>query len=159
MSVEFVLNGNKVSTQADPAARLIDVLREEFGLLGVKEGCGEGECGACSILLDGDLAPACIIALGVVRGREVLTIEGYTQTERFALLADSFAQAGAVQCGYCTPGMLLAGESLLRKNPDPAEPDIRQALAGNLCRCTGYNQIVQAMGRAAQRLKARGDAK
>lgn len=151
MSVEFVLNGNKVIADSDPAGRLIDVLREEFGLLGCKEGCGEGECGTCSILLDGELAPACIIALGAVQDREVLTVEGYAQTDRFNLLADCFARAGAVQCGYCTPGMILAGEALLRKNPNPAETDIRQALAGNLCRCTGYNLIIEAINQAAKR--------
>ena len=158
MSVEFVLNGNKVIAESDPAGRLIDVLRKEFGLLDCKEGCGEGECGTCSILLDRDLAPACIIALGAVQGREVQTVEGYSRTDRFALLADCFAQAGAVQCGYCTPGMVLAGEALLRKNPNPAEADIRKALSGNLCRCTGYNLIVEAINQAAQRNQQRGQS-
>lgn len=150
MKISFVLNGEPVSLEADPSRRLIDVLRDDLGLTGTKEGCGEGECGACSVLLDGKLAPSCIIALGAVEGCQVLTIEGMRQTKSFEVLAQSFAQAGAVQCGYCTPGMILAAEALLRQNPQPGEDDIRRALSGNLCRCTGYDLIVKGIGLAAQ---------
>ena len=153
MKIDFILNGKKVSLQTDPLRRLIDVLREDFGLVGVKEGCGEGECGACSVLLDGRLALACIMAVGVAQDREVTTIEGFAETEAFDNLAAAFAEAGAVQCGYCTPGMILAAESLLKSAPDPDEEQIRTALSGNLCRCTGYNLIVQAVTTAARNRK------
>lgn len=152
--VAFSLNGQSVEIDTDPTRRLIDVLREDFGLIGVKEACGEGECGACSILLDGRLAPACVIALGAVEGREVVTIEGFAQTERFKVLSESFAEAGAVQCGYCTPGMILAAEALLSRDPSPDREAIRRALSGNLCRCTGYELIIQAIDLAAEEGRA-----
>ena len=145
MRTEFILNNKTVTAEAPAASRLLDVLREEFGLMGPKEACGEGECGACSVLLDGQLAPSCIIALGSVQGREVLTVEGFAQSLRFRVLADCFAKAGAVQCGYCTPGMILAAEALLSENPRPKEADIRRAISGNLCRCTGYHLIIEAV--------------
>lgn len=153
MKISFLLNGTTVSVDTDPIRRLIDVLRDDFGLLGIKEGCGEGECGACSILLDGGLALSCIIAIGAIHGREVTTIEGFEKTDEFHHLATSFVEAGAIQCGYCTPGMILAAHSLLTSVPDPDESEIREALSGNLCRCTGYNLIVQAVVSAAQKLK------
>lgn len=153
MRVGFVLNGSAVDVDADPMRRLIDVLREDFGLVGVKEGCGEGECGACSILLDGRLALSCIVAVGAVHGREVTTIEGFEKTDEFRRLAGAFIEAGAVQCGYCTPGMILAAHSLLASHPDPDESQVREALSGNLCRCTGYNLIVEAVMRAARERK------
>lgn len=153
MKISFLLNGDAVNLDTDPMRRLIDVLREDFGFLGVKEGCGEGECGACSILLDGRLALTCIVAVGAVHGREVTTIEGFEKTDAFHHLATAFVEAGAVQCGYCTPGMILAAHSLLTSFPDPDESQIREALSGNLCRCTGYNLIVQAVISAAQRRK------
>jgi aerobic carbon-monoxide dehydrogenase small subunit len=153
MNISFLLNGAMVSLDTDPMRRLIDVLREDFGLVGVKESCGEGECGTCSILLDGGIALSCIIAIGAVHGREVTTIEGFEKTDEFHNLATAFVEAGAVQCGYCTPGMILAAHSLLTTVPDPDESQIREALSGNLCRCTGYNLIVQAVMSAAQRWK------
>ncbi len=153
MKISFLLNGTMVSLDTDPMRRLIDVLREDFGLVGVKEGCGEGECGTCSILLDGGLALSCIIAIGAVHGRTVTTIEGFEKTDEFHNLATAFVEAGAVQCGYCTPGMILAAHALLTTVPDPDEAQIREALSGNLCRCTGYNLIVQAVMTAAQRWK------
>lgn len=149
MRTTFVLNGKRVHLDTDPLRRLIDVLHEDFGLMGVKEGCGEGECGACSILLDGKLALACIMAVGAVQDRDVMTIEGFAETDAFKNLAGAFAEAGAVQCGYCTPGMILAAESLLRVVPEPDEAQVREALSGNLCRCTGYHLIVQAVLAAA----------
>lgn len=149
--ISFVLNGRSVLLDADSTRRLIDVLREDFGLTGAKEGCGEGECGACSILLDDRIVPACIIAAGAVAGRRVVTIEGLEESPGFAVLSDAFAESGAVQCGYCTPGMLMAAEALLRANPRPDEETIRQHIAGNLCRCTGYHLIVRAIILAAER--------
>ena len=153
MKISFLLNGAMVSLDTDPMRRLIDVLREDFGLVGVKEGCGEGECGTCSILLDGGLALSCIVAVGAVHGREVTTIEGFEKTDAFHNLATAFVEAGAVQCGYCTPGMILAAHALLATVPDPDESQIREALSGNLCRCTGYNLMVKAVMSAAQRWK------
>jgi carbon-monoxide dehydrogenase small subunit len=148
--IEFTLNGQPVSVSCEPSARLLDLLRGEFGLTGVKEGCGEGECGACSVLLNGRLANSCLIAAGSLQGADVVTIEGFRDTARYALLEKSFAAAGAVQCGFCTPGMVMAAEALLRLNPRPTEEQIREAISGNLCRCTGYNMIVDAITRASE---------
>lgn len=143
--IEFILNGKKISVKTNPLARLIDALREELGLTGTKEGCGEGECGACSVLVGGKLTNSCITAVGAVEHAEVVTIEGFRETERFKVLEAAFAKAGAVQCGFCTPGMIMAAEALLRKNSSPDESEIREALSGNLCRCTGYSMIIEAV--------------
>jgi aerobic carbon-monoxide dehydrogenase small subunit len=151
MKIHFTLNGQSVDLNTDPFRRLIDVLREDFGLTGVKEGCGEGECGACNVLLDNRLAPACVLSAGVVDGREVVTIEGFAATKDFAILSEAFAEGGAIQCGYCTPGMIMAAHALLTKTPNPDESQIREALSGNLCRCTGYHLIVQSVKNAAKR--------
>jgi carbon-monoxide dehydrogenase small subunit len=149
--LEFWLNGQKVRVTVEPLRRLLDVLRDDLGLKGPKEGCGEGECGACAVLLDGKLVNSCLVAMGMVEGREVLTIEGFRETDRFKLLEAAFSEAGAVQCGFCTPGMLLAAEALLRRNPNPSAAEIREGISGNLCRCTGYALIVEAIQNAAQR--------
>ena len=149
--VEFVLNGATVRVASHPTRRLLDVLRDDLGLTGPKEGCGEGECGACAVLLDGRLVNSCLTALGAAAGKEVVTIEGYRETARFAALEKAFAEAGAVQCGFCTPGMILAAEALLRRNNNPTAAEIREAISGNLCRCTGYAMIVEAIQLAAQR--------
>lgn len=154
MVIEFVLNGKVVVIQSDPLRRLLDVLREDFGLTGAKEGCGEGECGACAVLIDGQLVNSCLTPVGMVAGREVLTIEGYRETARYRAVAEAFVAEGAVQCGICTPGMIMATEALLSHNPNPSDAEIREGLAGNLCRCTGYNMIVRAVARAAE--KGRG---
>ena len=149
--IEFVLNNQKVGVETDPLRRLLDVLREDLGLKGAKEGCGEGECGACSVLVGGRLVNSCLTAVGSIAGKEILTIEGYSGTERFTILEKAFGEAGAVQCGFCTPGMLMAAEALLSRNTKPSESEIRVALSGNLCRCTGYSMIVEAILIAAQR--------
>lgn len=146
----FTLNGRTVSSTAGANERLLDVLRNEFRLTGVKCGCKEGECGACSVILDGKLTNSCLVAMGRVEGCAVTTIEGYSETERFKVLDKAYADVGAVQCGFCTPGMLLASECLLAKNPHPTEEEIRDGISGNLCRCTGYIAIVQAIGIAAK---------
>lgn len=147
----FILNSKTVEVEASPVKRLLDVLREDFKLTGVKEGCSEGECGACAVLIDGDLVNSCLMPLGMVEGREVMTIEGFSGTQRFSVLKECFEEAGAVQCGYCTPGMIMASEALLRKNPSPTEDEIREGISGNLCRCTGYNAIVRAVKLASKR--------
>ena len=149
-TLSFFLNGAAVQLQTDSLRRLLDVLREDFGLTGAKEGCGEGECGACAVLLDGQLANSCLLPVVAAQGRQVVTIEGFRQTPRFELLSRCFEQSGAVQCGFCTPGMLLAAEALLSHNPVPTEDEIREGLSGNLCRCTGYTAIVTAVAAAAK---------
>ena len=133
--------------------RLLDVLRNEFGCRGPKEGCGEGECGACSCLVGGKLMNSCITPAGAVVGRTVVTLDGFRDTDQYRLLDQTFAEAGAVQCGFCTPGMIMAAQALLSKNPHPTEQEIRLAISGNLCRCTGYNMIINAISLAAERGK------
>jgi carbon-monoxide dehydrogenase small subunit len=150
MGVRFKLNGKMVESTTSPALRLLDVVRNEFGLTGAKCGCKEGECGACSVLLDGLLVNSCMVAIGTLPGHEVTTIEGYRDTARFQAIDKAFAQTGAVQCGFCTPGMVLAAESLLNRNPRPTEAEIRDGISGNLCRCTGYSAIVEGIKLAAK---------
>ena len=153
-TVSFRLNGHDQLWMGDPSARLLDVLRDGLGQTDVKCGCREGECGACSVLLDNQLVNSCLVAMGRVAGCEVTTVQGYSQTPGFALLDAAFAQAGAVQCGFCTPGMVLAGAALLHQDPNPSEDEIRTAISGNLCRCTGYLAIVRAIADAAQKAAA-----
>jgi len=153
MLINFTVNGKEVVLESDPLQRLLDVLRDDLALKGSKEGCGEGECGACAVLLDGELVTSCLVPVGAVMGRQVTTIEGYRQSQGHAILSEAFAEAGAVQCGICTPGMIMAAAALLAKHPEPSEEQIRDGLSGNLCRCTGYNMIVRAVVRAAERGK------
>ncbi len=148
--INFILNGKEVCYDGSAADRLLDVLRDTFDMKSVKCGCKEGECGACAVLLDGVLYNSCCVAMGAVEGRGVVTVEGYSETERFAALSKAFADLSAVQCGFCIPGMVLAAEALLSKNPHPTEDEAREALSGNLCRCTGYNAIVKAVLNAAE---------
>ncbi len=152
MRVSFTVNGNSVMVEAEPLARLLDVLRVDLGLHGVKEGCGEGECGACAILLNGRIVNSCVTPVTAAEGAEILTIEGFRETDRYAVIEQAFSDAGAVQCGFCTPGFVMATEALLRENPKPSEKEIRHGLSGNLCRCTGYNMIVQAVQTASEKL-------
>ncbi|MBB5335596.1 (2Fe-2S)-binding protein [Pectinatus brassicae] len=147
--ISFILNGKNVTIDADATKRLLDVLREDMGFTGPKEGCGEGECGACSVLMDHELVSSCLVPVGNAAGHEIITIEGFSEEKRYEKLANAFAEAGAVQCGFCTPGMILAAEALLNKIPHPTEMQIRQAISGNLCRCTGYNMIIEAIQMAA----------
>jgi carbon-monoxide dehydrogenase small subunit len=146
MKIEFTVNGAPVSVEAPANATLLSVLRGVLDLTGTKEGCGIGECGACSVLLDGRLVNACLILAPQAGGRQVVTIEGVRAADGGPNdLQQAFIDYGAVQCGYCIPGMILAGESLLAANPRPSRMEIREAIAGNLCRCTGYQQIVDAI--------------
>ena len=154
MRVSFNLDGSEVTLETDPIARLLDVLRDRLGKTGVKEGCGEGECGACAVLVDGALVNSCITPVAAVDGRIVLTIEGFRETRRFAVIREAFEEEGSVQCGFCTPGFVMAAEALLSTNPNPDEPAVREGISGNLCRCTGYNMIVKGILRAAE--KGRG---
>ena len=147
--IKFYLNGSETTYIGEPAARLLDVLREQYRLTGVKCGCGEGECGACSVIIDGKLVNSCLVAMGRVDGTSITTIEGYGETARFAALDKAYESVSAVQCGFCIPGMLLASECILSANPHPTEDEIRVGISGNLCRCTGYNAIVKAICIAA----------
>jgi carbon-monoxide dehydrogenase small subunit len=150
MNHAFQLNGSPVSIEAPADISLLDLLRDHLSLTGTKEGCGIGECGACSVLLDGRLVNSCLTLAAQASGRSVVTIEGIRGAEGGPNdLQQAFIDAGAVQCGYCTPGMVLAGEALLAKTLHPTRQQIREAISGNLCRCTGYQQIVDAIQAAA----------
>ena len=153
MIVKFVLNGELVSPDLDPSRRLIDILRDDFFLTGAKEGCGEGECGSCTVLMDGLPVHSCLVLAGQLEGHEVLTVEGLAQNGELDLLQNAFVENNAVHCGFCTPGMIMSAKGLLMKNPDPSEAEIREALSGNICRCSDYRQIVMAVKDAAKRLR------
>ena len=144
--MRFTLNGTAVSVQGSGARRLLDVLREDLGATGTKEGCGEGECGACSVLIDGEVVDSCLMAVGQVEGRDVVTVEGLALPDgSLSRLQQSFIEHGAAQCGICTPGMLLAAHVLLERSGKLSAADVRVGLAGNLCRCTGYTKIIDAV--------------
>lgn len=147
----FTVNGEAKTVRAYPMERLLDVLRQQLGLTGTKEGCGEGECGACSVLMDGALVDSCLVPVGQARGANMVTIEGIARDARFHALQETFLECGGAQCGICTPGMILAAAHLLEKKSNPTMDEIREGLAGNLCRCTGYAQIFEAVAEAAKR--------
>jgi carbon-monoxide dehydrogenase small subunit len=150
-AITFKLNGADVTYEGAATDRLLDVLRNTFGARSVKCGCKEGECGACAVIMDGTLVNSCCVAMGAVDGLEITTMEGFRETEQYKVLDDAFASFAAVQCGFCIPGMVLAAEVLLEKNPHPTEVEVREALSGNLCRCTGYNAIVKGVLAAAEK--------
>ncbi len=148
--MHFQLNAKDVAYAGAATDRLLDVLRDDYDMKSVKCGCKEGECGACAVLIDGVLTNSCCVAMGAVDGHEIVTVEGYRETPRFAKLSEKFAELSAVQCGFCIPGMILAAEALLCVNPHPTEDEVREAISGNICRCTGYNAIVNAILNAAK---------
>jgi aerobic carbon-monoxide dehydrogenase small subunit len=145
------VNGRLVAVRAYPMERLLDVLREELGLTGTKEGCGEGECGSCSVLMDGVLVNSCLVPVLQAKNVNITTIEGLAESERLHALQQAFLDCGGAQCGICTPGMILAAFQLLSKKPQPTLEEIREGLSGNLCRCTGYAQIVEAVAKVGCR--------
>ncbi|RMF90390.1 MAG: (2Fe-2S)-binding protein [Nitrospinota bacterium] len=147
--IKVTVNGEVYESAVEPRMSLLQYLREELGLTGTKEGCSEGECGACSILLDGRLVDSCLIFAVEADGREITTIEGLARGGELHPIQQAFIDHGAVQCGFCTPGMIMAAKDLLDRNSRPSEMEIRQAIAGNLCRCTGYMKIVEAIAAAA----------
>jgi aerobic carbon-monoxide dehydrogenase small subunit len=155
MKISFTLNGKNISVETASDRRVIDLLREDFKLTGTKEGCGSGECGACTILVDGEISLSCLMLAAQLEGKEIITIEGISSGDTIHPVQQSFIDSGAVQCGFCTPGMVLASLALLRKNPNPSRDNIRAGLSGNLCRCTGYVKIIDAVESAASRLEAR----
>ena len=151
MTFAFTVNGSPVEVEVTGSRRLLDVLREDLGLTGTKEGCGEGECGACSILVDGDVVDACLVPVSQAAGTEVRTVEGLAESGTLGVLQQAFLETGGAQCGICTPGMLMAGEAFLASGAEATEEAIREAIAGNLCRCTGYTKIIDAIALAAER--------
>lgn len=151
MQINFKVNSEERSVEGFPMARLLDVLREQLHLTGTKEGCGEGECGACTVIIDGQIVNSCLVPLAQVNGAEVTTIEGVAGNGELHAVQQAFIDHGGAQCGICTPGMVLAAVDLLKRNPEPDENDIRNGLAGNLCRCTGYMKIFESVVRAYQK--------
>jgi carbon-monoxide dehydrogenase small subunit len=149
-TVSFNVNGEEQHVQAYPMARLLDVLREELHLTGTKEGCGEGECGACSVLIDGALVNSCLVPVLQVEGARIKTIEGIADENQLHAVQEAFISCGGAQCGICTPGMVIAAVNLLERTPAPDEAQIRNGLAGNLCRCTGYVKIFEAVLKACR---------
>ena len=151
MEISFTVNGAPRSVETFPMARLLDVIREQLHLTGTKEGCGEGECGACTVILDGQIVNSCLVPIAQVNGADIKTIEGVAQQDQLHAVQQAFIDHGGAQCGICTPGMVLAAVDLLNRNPVPSETDIRNGLAGNLCRCTGYMKIFESVVRAYQK--------
>jgi carbon-monoxide dehydrogenase small subunit len=151
--ISFHVNGKSVQIDTSGSRRLIDVLRNDLNLTGTKEGCGIGECGACTVLLNDKAVNACLVLVGQIHGQKIITVEGLSNGDILNPLQYNFLEKGAVQCGYCTPGMLLSAAALLDTNPDPNEDEINEAIAGNLCRCTGYKQIIEAVLAAAEDMK------
>lgn len=148
--IQFTINGKPTSVFCDPSARLVDVIREELRLTGTKEGCAVGECGACTVAINGEACASCLTLVGQVEGSDILTVEGLSELKIGRRLQECFVNHGAVQCGFCTPGMLMSAYCLLLHNPNPTRDEIRLAMSGNLCRCTGYVPIVNAVEAAAK---------
>jgi carbon-monoxide dehydrogenase small subunit len=156
--LSFTVNGESVSLAVDPNDMLLDVLRDQLELTGAKEGCGMGECGACTVIMNGHTVNTCIMPALEAEGAEIITIEGLIQEDgSLSPIQQAFVENGAVQCGFCTPGMVMSAQALLMENPNPDEDDIRRSLAGNICRCTGYNQIITAVQAAAKAGKEPSD--
>jgi len=151
VEISFAVNGETKTVRSYPMERLLDVLRRDLGLTGAKEGCGEGECGSCAVLMDGMLVNSCLVPVLQAEASSIVTIEGLSDGETLHILQQTFIDCGGAQCGICTPGMILAASHLLNQNADPTVEEIREGLAGNLCRCTGYSQIVEAVAEAARR--------
>lgn len=156
MQIQFELNGRKVDLEVRPDRRVVDLLRQDLGLTGTKEGCGAGECGACTVLIDGDARLSCLMLAAQLDGRSVTTIEGLCQDGALHPVQDAFVEHGAVQCGFCSPGMVLTAVDLLQRHAAPNRQQIRQGLSGNLCRCTGYVKIVDAVEAAARVMRDKG---
>jgi carbon-monoxide dehydrogenase small subunit len=150
MVINFTLNGERVSAPVDNDMRLLDLLRDYFKLTGAKEGCGQGECGACTVIMDGRAVNACLIPVRQVEGTVVLTIEGLGKDGEMDIVQKAFLKEGAIQCGYCSPGMIMSVKALLMNNPNPSRKELVEAIAGNICRCTGYTKIIKAAETAAE---------
>jgi carbon-monoxide dehydrogenase small subunit len=153
MLITCTINGKKINKECDPTKRLVDFLRDDMSLKGVKEGCSEGECGACTIIVNQDAVTSCTMFVGQIIDKEIITIEGLEENGEFDIIQQAFIRNGAIQCGFCSPGMILSCKALLMKNNNPSEIDIRRAIEGNLCRCTGYDKIVYAMNEVVKEVK------
>lgn len=152
--VSLSVNGQSVEVRVNSNSRLLDLLRDELHLMGTKEGCGIGECGACTVIMNGQIVNSCLVLAGQAQGTEIITIEGVSDEKgELHPIQEAFINQGAVQCGYCTPGMILSAKALLDQNPCPSFEEIKEGISGNLCRCTGYQQIIDAVQEAAKRLK------
>jgi carbon-monoxide dehydrogenase small subunit len=152
MKISFILNNEKHTQEVREDMRLLDFLRDEMGLTGTKEGCGEGECGACTVIIDGKAVNSCLVLVPEIDGSEVVTIEGLSRSGELDPIQQTFIDVGAVQCGFCTPGMIMSAKALLDRNSAPSDEEIMEAIEGNLCRCTGYYKIIQAIRKAAESL-------
>lgn len=153
IALSFRLNGKQYDVKTDPQNRMIDVLRRDLGLTGTKEGCGVGECGACTVVINGEAVTSCLVLAGQMQGADILTVEGLSETQIGHVLQECFVEGDAVQCGFCTPGFLMSAYALLLKNPHPTREEIKLAVAGNLCRCTGYVPILNAIAHAQELLE------
>ena len=151
--MRFNVNGVIYEEESDHRRTLLEVLREHFGLLGTHKGCDEGQCGACTVLIDGKAANSCLVLAASVQGRKITTIEGLAQGEKLHPVQEAFVEAGAIQCGFCTPGMIMISKAFLDKNPNPTEEEAKMAISGNLCRCTGYFQIIDTIMKAAEKMR------
>ena len=156
MQIRLTVNGEKRELEVTPYTRLLDLLREDLGLTGDKEGCGKGECGACTVIMNGELTASCLVPAPQADQAEIITVEGLGTKDNLHPIQESFVEAGAVQCGYCIPGMVLAGKRLLDEKPNPTEKEVRYGLSGNICRCTGYAKIIDAVMLAADKLAVEG---
>ncbi len=145
VAVNFKVNGRDRSALVEPRTSLLDVIREDLGLTGAKEGCGKGECGACTVIMDGDAVPSCLVLAAGVEGKEIITIEGIVDNGRLQPLQEAFVRYHASQCGFCSPGMILTAKAFLDRNPTPSEAQVRDVMMSNLCRCTGYEKIIEAI--------------
>lgn len=145
VAVSFKVNGRDRTAQVEPRTTLLDVIREDLGLTGAKEGCGKGECGACTVIMDGDAVPSCVVLAAGVEGKEIITIEGIRENGRLHPLQEAFVKYHASQCGFCSPGMILTAKAFLDRNPNPSEAEVRDVMMSNLCRCTGYEKIIEAI--------------
>ena len=150
MKLTFTLNSKLTTIEVDGSKRLLDLLREDFHLTGTKSGCGEGECGACTVIINGEAVHSCLVLACQLEAKEVITIEGLEQDGELDRIQKIFVEESAIQCGFCTPGMIMSNKALLMHNPDPGEEEIRIALSGNICRCSGYTQIIRAVKRSAK---------
>jgi aerobic carbon-monoxide dehydrogenase small subunit len=153
MTMNMTVNGIEYTLQVKPSATLLDVLREELGLTGAKEGCGVGECGACTVIMDGATVNACLILAAEANGKKIVTIEGLADGDVLHPVQQAFVDIGGLQCGFCTPGMVLSAKVLLDANPNPTDAEIRKGLEGNFCRCTGYTKIIESVRSAAERMR------
>lgn len=151
-TIKFVLNGQSCELQVKPWRTLLEMIREDLNLTGTKEGCGHGECGSCTVLMGGKTVNSCLVPALEAEGQEILTIEGLSEAGTLHPIQEAFVEHSGMQCGFCTPGMIISTKALLEKNPDPSEKQIREALAGNFCRCTGYTKIVESISAAARTL-------